>query len=82
MGLFTRRDRAPRDGPASAPAHGQQTKQGFFTRNRGHESKGPLVMSMATRPTFGQWLKVTWIDILTMFIMGLIGLGVSPDIIF
>lgn len=29
------------------------------------------------RPTFGQWLKATWIDLLTMVAMGLLGLGVS-----
>jgi len=32
-------------------------------------------MSMA--PSFGQWLKAVWLDILTMFILGAIGLGVS-----
>ena len=30
------------------------------------------------RPRFGQWLKATWLDILTMIVMGAIGLGVSP----
>jgi hypothetical protein len=28
------------------------------------------------RPTFGQWLKGTWVDILTMIALGAIGLGV------
>ncbi|KAF4985308.1 hypothetical protein FDECE_16656 [Fusarium decemcellulare] len=28
------------------------------------------------RPTFGQWLKCTWLDILTMICMGAVGLGV------
>jgi diacylglycerol diphosphate phosphatase/phosphatidate phosphatase len=28
------------------------------------------------RPSFGQWLKFTWIDLLTFVIMGAIGLGV------
>lgn len=28
------------------------------------------------RPSFGQWLKFTWIDLLTMVILGAIGLGV------
>ncbi|KAL1629973.1 putative phosphatidic acid phosphatase beta [Diplodia seriata] len=32
--------------------------------------------SLNKRPPFGQWLKSTWPDILTMFCMGLIGLGV------
>lgn len=31
---------------------------------------------MTTRPTFGQWLKYTWLDILTMAALGAIGLGV------
>lgn len=30
------------------------------------------------RPRFGQWLKATWLDILTMIVMGAIGLGVGP----
>lgn len=32
---------------------------------------------MHSRPTFGQWLKHTLLDILTMIAMGAIGLGVS-----
>ncbi|KAF2757028.1 putative lipid phosphate phosphatase 1 [Pseudovirgaria hyperparasitica] len=32
--------------------------------------------SLYSRPTFGQWFKLTWADILTMVIMGVIGLGV------
>ena len=32
---------------------------------------------MATRPTFGQWLKVTWLDLLTMVVLGAVGLGVG-----
>lgn len=31
---------------------------------------------MATRPTFMQWLKVTWLDIVTMIILGVIALVV------
>jgi hypothetical protein len=42
-----------------------------------HETKRPLVMNMAIRPSFRQWLKVTWLDFVTMVIMGIIGLGVS-----
>ena len=62
---------------------------GIFSR---HTRNGPTVTngsrrhsrrrtmepySMATRPSFGQWLKVTWLDIVTMVIMGVLGLGVS-----
>ncbi|KAF2485553.1 phosphatidic acid phosphatase type 2/haloperoxidase [Neohortaea acidophila] len=28
------------------------------------------------RPSFGQWIKVTWPDILTMIVMGVLGLGI------
>jgi len=31
---------------------------------------------MATRPTFGQWLRYTWLDIVTMAAMGALGLGI------
>lgn len=64
---------------------------GFFNRRAapadantanatGHREKRPAkhhgVPSHNTRPTFGQWIKATWLDILTMAIMGAIGLGV------
>lgn len=32
--------------------------------------------TMSKRPTFGAWLKYTWLDILTMAAMGALGLGV------
>jgi diacylglycerol diphosphate phosphatase/phosphatidate phosphatase len=82
MGLFTRRAHEPRDGPVATTTHEPKTaatssRFGFMNRNQGHGSKSPVVMSMSTRPKFGQWLKVTWLDIVTMAIMGLIGLGVT-----
>ncbi|TVY89702.1 putative lipid phosphate phosphatase 3-like protein [Lachnellula willkommii] len=38
--------------------------------------EGPLVMNMSQRPTFGQWIRATWLDLVTMVIMGAIGLVV------
>lgn len=76
MGIFSRRQR---DGSV-APA---QEKPGLFSRfgggnrTRTRTRKEPLIMNMSTRPSFGQWLKVTWLDLVTMVIMGIIGLGVS-----
>jgi diacylglycerol diphosphate phosphatase/phosphatidate phosphatase len=70
MGIFSRK---PREGPVVA-----NTTQTDKTRH-GHtrkERRGPVVLPMDRRPTFGQWLKATWLDILTMAIMGIIGLGV------
>ncbi|KAI1271811.1 phosphatidic acid phosphatase type 2/haloperoxidase [Xylaria sp. FL0933] len=64
MGFFNRRGR---DGTAT---NHHQTND---TRRSRHVTS---TYSMATRPSFGQWLKVTWLDILTFVIMGAIGLGI------
>jgi hypothetical protein len=55
MGFFNRR---PRDGPAPAVTASNGNRRAAPDRN--------MPYSMATRPTFGQWLKHTWLDILTM----------------
>lgn len=46
------------------------------SRKFGGGSKRRSAYLMATKPTFGQWLKVTWLDILTMAALGAVGLGV------
>jgi len=73
MGIFSRR--TPRDGPVTTSTT-HEPKTGRFGRNK---HAAPAVLSMSTKPTFGQWLKATWIDIATMAAMGMIGLGVSSD---
>ncbi|KAK4225079.1 pap2 superfamily protein [Podospora fimiseda] len=60
MGLFTRRAQNAND---TAPVE----------KHRGYHDE-PYTMS--SRPTFGQWLKGTWLDLLTMVVLGAIGLGV------
>jgi diacylglycerol diphosphate phosphatase / phosphatidate phosphatase len=66
---FLRRNKEPArpDGPAVAPK----------SRGAGRRGRRQETYSMSSRPTFGQWLKATWLDILTMAAMGAIGLGVS-----
>ncbi|KAH8789863.1 putative lipid phosphate phosphatase 1 [Hyaloscypha sp. PMI_1271] len=65
MGLFSRRQ------------HGAATADTTTTTTTRHrEKRGPIIMDMSRRPSFGQWLKVTWLDIATMAIMGIVGLGV------
>lgn len=71
MGFFNRR---PRDGPAPTTTG---TANGHH--RAAHDRNVPY--SMATRPSFGQWLKYTWLDILTMAAMGAIGLGVGPSLL-
>jgi diacylglycerol diphosphate phosphatase/phosphatidate phosphatase len=90
MGLFTRRARpvdantATAAGTDTTPATGTATTRektpraggGFMGMLRGRHN-GTYPETRNSRPTFGQWLKQTWIDILTMIILGAIGLGVS-----
>lgn len=74
MGFFNRRT-APAD-PNTATATGtHEKKPGLFAR-RGHHNVSNGVASWNTRPTFGQWIKATALDIITMACMGAIGLGV------
>lgn len=70
MGIFGRRQHVT-DGQATTTLTTPTTK----TSRKRHGNSSPYY-SMATRPSFGQWLKYTWLDILTMVIMGIIGLGV------
>ncbi|KAI0835187.1 acid phosphatase/Vanadium-dependent haloperoxidase [Hypoxylon sp. FL0890] len=63
MGLFSRRHP---DG-ATAPTNGH---------HRDRQVHDTVAYPMAVRPSFGQWLKVTWLDILTMICMGALGLGI------
>ena len=62
-GTTTATDRTPRRGGY---------KEGFRGRNH-----GTYPDSLNSRPTFGQWLKGVWLDILTMAALGAIGLGVG-----
>lgn len=66
MGLFNRHKADP-DVPDLADPN-------VAHRSRNHSL--PQIYSMSARPTFGQWLKLTWLDILTMAVMGALGLGV------
>lgn len=65
MGFLNRKPHDGPDGPVDrAP------------RRKHAKSDGGGYYSMTTRPSFGQWLKYTWLDIVTMACMGAIGLGV------
>ncbi|EXJ61894.1 hypothetical protein A1O7_02325 [Cladophialophora yegresii CBS 114405] len=70
MGLFSRR-------PRGTAATGNTTN-GEAHRNE-KRSRQPFDVDSGNfnrRPSFGQWLKFTWLDLLTMAAMGAIGLGV------
>jgi hypothetical protein len=64
-------------GGSNAPA---SEKKGLFSR-RSHAPAEERAAygneNLNARPRFGQWLKGTIFDIITMVVMGVIGLGVS-----
>lgn len=85
MALFGNRARAPA-GQAPAPAADNTATPATTTKRRGFgfgrggglgRRRQHTPYAMHSRPSFGQWLRVTWLDILTMVAMGAIGLGVS-----
>jgi hypothetical protein len=64
-------------GASNAPA---SEKKGLFSRRtqtRAGERAAYGNENLNARPRFGQWLKGTIFDIITLVIMGVIGLGVS-----
>lgn len=67
--LFARRRREP-----GLPTHHDRRRSSEATHTNERWDKHTYTMSK--RPTFMQWLKVTWLDILTMIAMGAIALGV------
>lgn len=77
MGFFNRRPATGTvaDTTTTTGTHTREKKPGIFAH------KEPRVTahggrSWNSRPTFGQWIKATALDIITMAIMGAIGLGV------
>jgi diacylglycerol diphosphate phosphatase/phosphatidate phosphatase len=70
-------------GNNGAPATEKSGLKGLMSR-RNRQPAPPTQEQVAyghdnlnRRPKFGQWLKGTIVDIITMVIMGVIGLGVS-----
>lgn len=59
---------------AGSTAHTPAASHGHSKRNCREHGTGDY--TMLRRPPFGQWLKHTWLDILTMVCMGALGLGV------
>lgn len=80
MGFFNKRGAAA--DPNTATATGtHEKKPGIFSkRNHGAAATTATTHNGThawnTRPTFGQWIKATALDILTMAALGAIGLGV------
>ena len=70
MGLFNKRNTTPvaADTTTATGSHREKRPR--------RQSKSHSSSSYNSRPSFGQWLKATWLDIITMAAMGAIGLGV------
>lgn len=76
MGFFNRQPRAADGTAPPVGANGTHRHHATHKEKRARRH-GFEPYTMSTRPTFGQWLKYTWLDILTMAALGAIGLGVS-----
>ena len=80
MDFFKRRTR-PADGSTASPTSREKhnRRSVMSSSERRHQNNGAHYNEggLNKRPSFGQWLKVTWPDVLTMIVMGIIGLGVS-----
>ena len=75
MGFFNRKPApAAADTTAATGTH-HEKKAGMFGRKE-PRLNGHGAPSYNSRPTFGQWIKATALDIVTMAVMGAIGLGV------
>ena len=73
-------DTATSVGGTNAPATDKSGIKGVFSRRNQANTQERAAYSnqnLNARPRFGQWLKGTIFDIITMIIMGIIGLGVS-----
>ena len=66
MPLFSRN----RNTAAATASNGASTEH----RKHGHNQFEDGYFNR--RPSFGQWLKVTWLDLITMVCMGVLGLGI------
>lgn len=56
----------------------QSRKPGQMVRHdRALDAERDQPIVNTERPSFGQWLKAAWPDLLTMIIVGAVGLGVS-----
>ncbi|CAI6340193.1 unnamed protein product [Periconia digitata] len=77
MGFLNRRPAAADANTAAATGTHHEKKPGLFARKGAHGSSTHHGAStFNSRPTFGQWIKATGLDIVTMACMGAIGLGV------
>lgn len=75
MGLFNKRTSPAAAETTTATGMHHEKKPGMFGRKEPRTSHSGAT-SYNSRPRFGQWLKATWLDILTMALMGAVGLGV------
>ncbi|KAF2281539.1 PAP2-domain-containing protein [Westerdykella ornata] len=75
MGFFNRRA-APIDADTTTATGTHEKKPGIFSRRHGAATTASGAPAWNTRPTFGQWIKATALDIVTMAAMGAVGLGV------
>lgn len=75
MGFFNRKP-APVAADTTTATGTRHEKQGGIFGRKEPRVNGHGAPSHNSRPTFGQWIKATALDIITMAAMGAVGLGV------
>ncbi|KAF1948049.1 PAP2-domain-containing protein [Clathrospora elynae] len=78
MGMFNNRNTTPvvASNTTATGTNGTYEKRGGMFGRKEPRAMPTGTASYNSRPSFGQWIKATWLDIVTMAIMGAIGLGV------
>jgi diacylglycerol diphosphate phosphatase / phosphatidate phosphatase len=75
---FFRRKHHPVETTATAPeGREKHGRRGPWSSRERHAATAVDESSYNRRPRFGQWLKGSLVDLVTMVAMGAIGLGVS-----
>ncbi|KAI9705176.1 MAG: hypothetical protein M1820_005323 [Bogoriella megaspora] len=74
MNFFKRKQHSAE--PTSTAPHEKRGRKGPWTSSQRSTVAPTDDGSYNKRPPFGQWLKATLLDILTMVVMGVIGLGI------
>ena len=74
MGFLNRFRRNREGDPTNKTSSNRQTR--YQEKYGGPQYFDEMTTELNRRPSVGQWIKMTWLDILTFIAMGAIGLGV------
>lgn len=78
MSCYNRRQRSPRNPtPVNPVIEDSRSRSNFDNNNSRVKDKDALIIDMDTTPSFGQWIKVSWQDLITMLLLGTVGMIIN-----